>query len=76
MTINNGQMSKQLVWYPPAQPSLEHDSPLRLEEEEEDELYSAQIYTLEAIIGGGQQDEDALIEHVLQSPTPSSLPLE
>ena len=28
MTIKNGPMSKQLVLYPPAQPSLEHDLPL------------------------------------------------
>ena len=77
MTIKNGHMSKQLVLYPPAQPTLEHDLPLWLEEEEEeDEVYSAQIYALEATIGGGQQDEDDLIEHLLQSPTPSSLPLE
>ena len=76
MTIKNGHMSKQLVLYPPDQPSLENDLPLWLEEGEEDEGYSAQIYTLEAIIGGGQQDEDDLIEHLLQSPTPSSLPLE
>ena len=31
---------------------------------------------MEATIGGGQQDEDDLIEHLLQIPTPSSLPLE
>ena len=35
MTIKNGPMSKQLVLYPPAQPSLEHDLPLWLEEGEE-----------------------------------------
>lgn len=28
MTIKNGHMSKQLVFYPPAQPLLEHDLPL------------------------------------------------
>ena len=76
MTIKNGHMSKQLVLYPPAQPSLEHDLPLWLEEGEEDELYSAQLNAMEVIIGGGQQEEDDLIEHLLQSPTPSSLPLE
>jgi len=76
MTIKNGHMSKQLVLYPPVQPSLEHDLPLWLEEEEEDEVYFAQFYDLEATMGGGQQDEDDLIEHLLQSPTPSSLPLE
>jgi len=32
MTIKNGHMSKQLVLYPPAQPLLEHDLPLWLEE--------------------------------------------
>eukprot|EP00253_Pinus_taeda_P022003 PITA_22003 len=76
MTIKNGHMSKQLVLYPHAQPTLEHDLPLWLEEEEEDEVYSAQLYALEATIGGGQQDEDDLIEHLLQIPTPRSLPLE
>jgi len=76
MTIKNGYMSKQLVLYPHAQPSLEHDFHLWLEEEEEDEVCSAQLYFLEATIGGGQQDEDYLIQHLLQSPTPSSLPLE
>ena len=40
MTIKNMHMSKQLVLYPPAQPSLEHDLPLWLEEEEEDEVCS------------------------------------
>ena len=54
MTIKNGHMSKQLVLYPRAQHSLEHDLPLWLEEEEEDEVYSAQLYVLEATIGGGQ----------------------
>lgn len=39
MTIKNGHMSKQLVLYPPAQPLLEHDLPLWLEEEDEDEFY-------------------------------------
>ncbi len=68
-------MSKQIVLYPPAQPSLEHDLPLWLEEEEEDEVYLAQLYALEATMGGGQQYEDDLIKHLLQIPTPSSLPL-
>lgn len=47
-----------------------------MEEEEEDEVYSAQLYTLETTMGGGQQDEDDLIEFLLQSPTPSTFPLE
>ena len=76
MKIKNGHMSKKLVLYPPAQPTLEHDLPLWLEEEEEDEVYSAQIYAFETTIGGGKQDEDDLIEHLLQNPTPSLLPLE
>jgi len=49
---------------------------LWLEEEEKDEVYSAQLYTLETTMGGGQQDEYYLIEHILQSPTPSTLSLE
>jgi len=49
---------------------------LWLEEEEEYEIYSAQLYTLETTMGGGQLDEDDLIEHILQSPTPSTLSLE
>ncbi|MCY6488268.1 hypothetical protein, partial [Actinobacillus pleuropneumoniae] len=75
MTIKNGRLSKQLVLYPPTQPSLEHDLPLWLEEEEEDEFYSAQLNTLETTMGGGQPDEDDLIEHILQSLTHSTLSL-
>ena len=76
MTIKNGHMSKKLVLHPPPQPSLEHDLPLWLEEEEEDEVYSSQLYTLENSMGGGQSDEDDLIKHILQSPTPNTLSLE
>jgi len=76
MTIKNGHMSKHLVLYHPAQPSLEHDLPLWLEEEEDDEVYLAQLYTLESTMGGGQSNKDDLIEHILQSPTPSTFSLE
>lgn len=76
MAIKNGHMSKQSVLYPPSQPSLEHVLPLWLEEDEEDEVYSSQLYTLEATMGGGKPDEDDLIKHILQSPTPSTLSLE
>ena len=62
--------------YPPTQPSLEHDLYLWLEEEEEYEVYSSQIYTLEIAIRGGQLDEDDLIEHILQNPTPNIMSLE
>ena len=65
MTIKNGHMSKQLVLYPPTQSSLEHYLPLWLEEKEEYELYSAQLYALEVIIVGQQKEEDELIEHLL-----------
>ena len=54
MTIKNGHMSKQLVLYPPTQPSLEHDLPLWLVDEEDDEIYSTQLCALEATIGGRQ----------------------
>eukprot|EP00253_Pinus_taeda_P030082 PITA_30082 len=48
MTIKNGPMSKQLVLYPPAQPLLEHDLPLWLEEGDKDEVYSTPLCTVEA----------------------------
>ena len=75
MTIKNGPMSKQLVLYPPAQPLLEHDLPLWLEEEDEDEVYFAPVCTVEAT-RGGPQTEDDLIENLIQNPPPSVLPLE
>ena len=65
MTIKNGHMSKQLVLYPPAQPLLEHDLPLWLEEEDEDEVYSAPLCALEIAMGGNPQDEDDMIENLI-----------
>lgn len=47
-----------------------------LEEEEEDEVYLSQLYTLEISIGGGQLDEDDFIEHILKNPTPNTMSLE
>jgi len=79
MTIKNGCLSKQLVLYPPAQPSIEHDLPLWLEEEEEDEVYhttSHPICTLYAIIGGGKPDEYDLIDQILQNYPPNTIPLD
>jgi len=58
--------------YPPSHPYLEHDLPLSLEEEEEDEVYSTQLYTLETVVGGGQPDEYDLIEHILRNSTPNT----
>jgi len=52
MTIKNMHMSKYLILYPLAQPLLEHDIPLWLEEEDEDEVYSAPFCTLEITMGG------------------------
>ena len=75
MTIKNGPMSKQLVLYPPAQPLLEHDLPLWLDEGEEDEVYYAPFCTLETT-GRGPQTEDDLIEALIQNPPPSALSLE
>ena len=51
MTIKNGHMSKQLIFYPPTQPLLEHDLPLWLEEEDEDEVYFAPLCALETAMG-------------------------
>ena len=67
MTIKNGPMSKQLILYPPAQPLLEHDLPLWLEEGDEDEVYSAPLCTIETT-RGGPQTEDDLIETLIQNP--------
>ena len=75
MTIKNGHMSKQLVLYPRAKPLLEHDLPLWLEEEDEDEVYSTPLCAVEATMGGPQTEED-LIENLIQNPPPSALPLE
>jgi len=75
MTIKNGHMSKQLVLYPPAQPLLEHDLPLQLEEEYEDEVYSTPLCTVEATRGGPQTKDD-LSENLIQNPPPSVLSLE
>ena len=76
MTIKNRHMSKQLILYPPAKPSLEHDLPLWLEEEDEDDVYSAPLCTLEIAIGGKPQDEDDMNENWIQNPPPSVSPLE
>ena len=77
MTIKNEDLSKQLVLYPPTQPSIEHDSPLWLEEEEEDELYHTTpypIFSLDIITRGEKPDEDDLIDHILQIQPPTSIP--
>jgi len=79
MAINNGHFSKQLVFYPPSQLSLENDLPLWLEEEEEDEVYhttSYPIYTLDTIIGWGKLDEGDLIDQTLQNQLPITMPLD
>jgi len=76
MTIKNGHMSKQLVLYPPSQPLLEHDLPLWLEKEDEDEVYSAPLCAVEPTMGRKPQTEDDLIEKLIQNPPHSMLPLE
>eukprot|EP00253_Pinus_taeda_P002916 PITA_02916 len=68
-------MLGQLVLYPPAQPPLEHDLPLWWEEEEEDEVYSAPLCTVETT-RGGTPTEDDLIENLIQNPPPGALSLE
>jgi len=65
MTIKNGHMSKQLILYPPTQTLLGHDLPLWFEEEEEDEVYSAPLCTLEISMGEKPQDEDDMIENLI-----------
>jgi len=68
MTIKNGHLSKQLVLYPLAQPYVEHDLPLWIEDEEEEDLYQSSLYpvcTLDTAVGSRQLDEDDLIDHFL-----------
>ena len=53
MTIKNGPLSKHLVLYPLAQPSVVHDLSIWLEDEE-DELYNtAHMCTIYVILRGG-----------------------
>ena len=40
---------------------LEHDLPLWLEEEDEDEVYSTPLCAIETAMGGGPQIEDYII---------------
>jgi len=47
-----------------------------LEEEDEDEVYSASLCELEIAIGGEPPDEDDMIENLIQNPPPSVSPLE
>ena len=78
MSIKNGHFSKQLVLYPSTQLSLDHDIPLWLEEEEEDEVYrttSHPICTLDVVIGWGQPDKDDLIDQILLNQPPNTMPL-
>ena len=68
MTIKNGPLSKQLILYPPAQSYIQHDLPLWLEDEEDNEVYHATpypIYTVDVFIRGGKPDEDDLIDNIL-----------
>jgi len=65
----------ELVLYPPAQLMLEHDLPPLLEEEDEDEFYSALFFTMEATMGGPQTEDD-LVENFIENPPPNVLPLE
>ena len=76
MTIKNGPLSKQLVLYPPTQPSIDHDLPIWLEDEE-DELYNTTpMCTIVVILRGGQLDEDEFIDHAIQNQSSTNTPLE
>jgi len=73
MTIENGNLSKQLVLYPHPQPSMEHDLLLWLKGVEEDMVYSSPICTLDTTIGEVQLDEDDLIEKILHNQPPNTM---
>lgn len=72
-----GILSKQLVLYPSAQPSIEHDLPLWMEEDEYEVYHTTShpMCTLDVVIGGRKPDEDDLIDHILQTQPPNTLPL-
>ena len=55
---------------------LEHDLPFGWRRRKKMKFILHQLYALETTMGGRQQDEDDLIENLIQSPTPSTLPLE
>ena len=75
MTIKYGPLSKQLMLYPPAQPSIHHDLPIWLEDEE-DELYKiSPMCIVDVILRGGQLDEDYLIDHAIQNQSSTNIPL-
>ena len=75
MTIKNGPLSKQLVLYPPTQPSIDHDLPIWLENEE-DELYNtAPMCTIDVILRGGNLYEDEVIDHAIQNQSSTNNPL-
>ena len=67
MNIKNGPVSKKLVLYPLAQPSIDHDVPIWLEDED-DYLYSiAPMCTIDVILIGGKLDKDELIDQAIQN---------
>ena len=53
MTIKNVHFSKQLMLYPPAQPSIDHDIPIWLEEEEYELYNTSRMCTINDILRGG-----------------------
>ena len=62
--------------YPPTHPSIDHDLPIWLEDDE-DELYNtAPMCTIDFILRGGQLDEDELIDHAIQNQSSTNIPLE
>ena len=54
MTIKSGSLSKQLVLYPPAQPSIDHDLPIWLEDEEDDLYNTTPMCAIDDILRGGK----------------------
>ena len=52
MTIKNGPLSKQLVLYPPSQPSIDHYLPIWLEDEEYELYNTGPMCIMDAILRG------------------------
>ena len=76
MTMKNGPLSKQLVLYPQAQHSIDHDLPIWVEDEYYELYNTAPMCTVDSILRGGQLDEDELIDHAIQNQSSTNIPLE
>ena len=67
MTISDGTETKRLTLYPPARPSLETETPLWMELEEEDGVYL--LLTIAKALTFKDEIEDDAINSFISEPT-------